>query len=302
FLSNTAPDNYDKKVMCTFKNLNSTIAIIINNNLSSMVKMLVDFSGSPYVTTDGIYSVDCNRQQANTIRNLLAEILTTQHLHVWFTISTRPLDGLCGWFDRLSSVFQVLYSFGSMYSYSIFYDHTQSTTIAHRLSVKKDGRKQTVGIQLEIQHYRIFVPLNTIKKEILVKYGNNEKNAVEMIFMLKSAVQIFNVSGKLMQRNCYGMEILYSLGYLFQDKYFNSKFRSLVESTNPHFYDLCDLISSKLQNDHCYNIDSDLQSITRKQTGPEAVQYAVLTPLRLQFLTKNQIRGNFILTWLSISR
>jgi hypothetical protein len=88
----------------------------------------------------------------------------------------------------------------------------------------------------------------------------------------------------------YGIEMLWSLGYLFRDKY-NADSQSILITRQKNFYDLCCTIWRNLKSNHCYRIRDALNDQTPKQhceTSAESSQskevaFAILTPHRTEY-------------------
>ena len=84
----------------------------------------------------------------------------------------------------------------------------------------------------------------------------------------------------------YGIEMLWSLGYMFQDKY-NANPRSIMSLQQKHFYDLCCSIWRNLKQDHCYQIHDVLNGQTSETSHGSSelkeVAFAILTPDRIEY-------------------
>ncbi|CAF4120129.1 unnamed protein product [Rotaria sp. Silwood2] len=88
----------------------------------------------------------------------------------------------------------------------------------------------------------------------------------------------------------YGMEMLWSLGYLFQDKY-NADSQSIVGIQQKKLYDVCCTIWRNLKQNHCYRIKDALNDTTSKtnhETSNESSQlkeiaFAIITPNRIEY-------------------
>ncbi|CAF4780552.1 unnamed protein product [Rotaria sp. Silwood1] len=88
----------------------------------------------------------------------------------------------------------------------------------------------------------------------------------------------------------YGMEMLWSLGYLFQDKY-NADSQSIVGIQHKNLYDLSCTIWRNLKQNHCYRIKDALHDATSKTnhgTSNESSQlkqvaFAIITPNRIEY-------------------
>jgi hypothetical protein len=88
----------------------------------------------------------------------------------------------------------------------------------------------------------------------------------------------------------YGMEMLWSLGYVFQDKYKDDP-QLLVNTRQNNFYNLCCVIWRNLKSNHCYRIRDALNDQSLKQhrevssvsLSLKEVAYAILTPHRTEY-------------------
>jgi hypothetical protein len=88
----------------------------------------------------------------------------------------------------------------------------------------------------------------------------------------------------------YGMEMLWSLGYVFQDKY-KADSQSMLPTKQTSFYDLCCTIWRNLKLNHCYRIRNALIDQIPKQhheTSDESSQskevaFAIITPHRIEY-------------------
>jgi hypothetical protein len=90
----------------------------------------------------------------------------------------------------------------------------------------------------------------------------------------------------------YGIEMLWSLGHLFRDKY-NSDYRSLFSTTHPrkNFYTICCIIWNNLKSNHCYRLQDAWQDpsatkstdTTQESSQSKTIASAVLTPHRIEY-------------------
>ncbi|CAF1611862.1 unnamed protein product, partial [Adineta ricciae] len=88
----------------------------------------------------------------------------------------------------------------------------------------------------------------------------------------------------------YAMEMLWSLDYLFQDKYNeDSQFLHAVRQKNT--YNLCCVIWKRLKEDHCYRLRDALVNQTLRESLVDSedssqsvnVAYAIVTPSRIEY-------------------
>jgi hypothetical protein len=88
----------------------------------------------------------------------------------------------------------------------------------------------------------------------------------------------------------YAIEMLWSLGYIFRDKY-NADSQSILSTRQNNFYDLCCTIWRNLKTNHCYRIRDALNDQTSKPhhetsnepSQLEKVAFAILTPYRNEY-------------------
>jgi len=100
----------------------------------------------------------------------------------------------------------------------------------------------------------------------------------------------------------YGMNMLWSLGYTFTDKYLTnndiqSKFISCHQKLSPEkFYELCWTLWNRLQENHCYFIpnvfdDQNKMNCTLAK-NTYRVPHAIVTPLRILFQPMHVTKGH----------
>lgn len=188
------PNGWDKKVPCSFKHLQSYSAReIIQKNLIRYFKW-ANFNEILNETNDE-YSFECTRDEANSIRDNLHLILTSAHTNVWFTINTYPLYKLHEqWYSDKSTIrhqrANVLFSFGSMYSTQLFYDHVKQFHCTGTIKVWAERyRAVLLIISIRSSNKRIIIPIKSIQKTLLVNKGH-EDQPIQIILMLNSAVKI----------------------------------------------------------------------------------------------------------------
>lgn len=189
------PDGWDRKIPCSFKNLQSYDARqIICRNLTHYFKDS-NFERILQHTASDEYSFECTRDEANWIRDNLHLILTSTHSNVWFTINTYPLHKLheVHLSDKKSirhEPSKVLFSFGSMYSTNLFYDHTKQNRYTGTIKVWYEKNRATeLIISLRSTEIKIKIPIQSIQKSILVNRGH-ENQPIQIILMLKHAVKV----------------------------------------------------------------------------------------------------------------
>lgn len=190
------PDGWDKKVACTFKNLDSAeTRTIIHRNLTVHFRLL-NFD-LLLRASDGSdeHRFECTRKEANTIRDNLHLILTSAHTNVWLCIGTQPLHRLHE--HRVSDPkattnprMGVLFGFGAMLSTSVFRDHSKQTRLTGQIKVWKEGpRPAAILLDISSTQLRVVVPIKFIQRTILVNRGHKNQ-PIQVILMLKSAAKI----------------------------------------------------------------------------------------------------------------
>jgi hypothetical protein len=84
----------------------------------------------------------------------------------------------------------------------------------------------------------------------------------------------------------YGIEMLWSLGYIFQDKY-NANSQAILAHQHRNFYDRCCEVWRNLKQNHCYRIQDalNIQTPQKSNDSSELVQvaFAILTPNRVEY-------------------
>ena len=119
-------------------------------------------------------------------------------MNVWFMINTYPLHKLheLTLFDKKPNQHQpakVLFSFGSMYSSNLFYDHTKQCRATGTIKVWMQGYHATsLILSIRTLNKRITIPLEYIQKTILVNRGHDNQ-PIQIILMLKCAVKMDDI-------------------------------------------------------------------------------------------------------------
>jgi hypothetical protein len=99
----------------------------------------------------------------------------------------------------------------------------------------------------------------------------------------------------------YGMNMLWSLGYTFIDKYLanndiQSKFVLYHQKSPEKFYELCCTLWNRLQENHCYyipNVFNDQNKINcALPKDTYRVPHAIVTPLRVLFQPMHLTKGH----------
>lgn len=128
--------------------------------------------------------------------------------------------------------------------------------------------------------------------------GGYARRASDDLFHINFAMIQWKDSGSLLplgkpsyqsMKNSYGMDMLWSLGYLFQDKYKSDSQSIDTLANSENFYDLCCTIWRHLKANHCYQLrDAVLASTVHRDSStssPEMKQvaFAIVTPYRTEY-------------------
>jgi hypothetical protein len=139
------------------------------------------------------YDFTCTREQANLIRDRLADVTTDSSSHIWFSMQTDPFHFLHNRRSMLADApikvkeYSVYYHFGSMYSYSTFNIHSEQHPAIHDLCITKwKVEPETIRIMSKNKSRQIFIPVKWIQKQVLV----NTKDRPCVVLMLKYSVKM----------------------------------------------------------------------------------------------------------------
>jgi hypothetical protein len=155
----------------------------------------------------------------------------------------------------------------------------------------------------DIQHTWAFLEeLTCNRNEYRTKFNINFVTLRDV--PVENDKQSFYLPSSASNKQQYALEILYSMGYVFQDKYskqIHDKFATLDQELFSHMcYDLKD----KLEEDHCYNLQrifdvfngNTEDKCQEEQSLAEKPLYSIgsvlLTPLRLLFQKRESSIGN----------
>ena len=96
----------------------------------------------------------------------------------------------------------------------------------------------------------------------------------------------------------YGMNMLYSLGYLFQDRYNQEMHHKFMELDDESFYRICLDLKKQLEENHCYSIqqifhdfDNDIKN-ERRTEEQYSIGHISITPLRIVYHERRLTIGN----------
>ncbi|CAF0780750.1 unnamed protein product [Adineta steineri] len=373
-----------EKVLCCFKNLNvdsrgSNILVKnLNNSFNTNTFDIIETQEE----NNGKCELECNLNEADFIKCHLADLVTSDHRSIWFTYKAKPSDESTQInkskfsYTQTQKSWTALYNFGSMKSCDTFMSHIHDNRSPVCVKIGKDTRGRPKSIVLEKQYskYRMIFDFNMLHVDILVKYGQQEKNeSIQIVFMLKASPEIkqklataeytricdsskhpmnidiicqcsdlwlqfdrrtdaweflepfpnFSKTEKFIinyadfqcipssnyknlqasldtssfssELGSYGMTMLWSLGYVFRDKYLmdnelHTMFVSYYKKSPEKFYDLCYTLWNFLQDDHCSSIRSIFNDPTlihyNFDKNKHYIPYVIVTPLRVLYQPK----------------
>ncbi|CAF0834675.1 unnamed protein product [Adineta steineri] len=374
-----------EKVLCCFKNLNVDSRgsnILVKNLNNSFNTNTFDIIGTQEAN-DSKCELGCDLDEAQFIMRHLADLVTSNHRSIWFTYKTRPSDESTEInkfkfsHTQTQKSWTALYNFGSMISYDTFISHIHNNRSPVWVNIGKDtrGRPKSIVLQEKYSKYRMIFDFRMLHTDILVKYGQEEKNeSIQIVFMLKVSPEIkqklatgeytricdsskhpmnidticqcsdlwlqfdrrtdaweflepfpnFDKTEKFVinyadfqyvlssnyknlqssldidsfssELGSYGMTMLWSLGYVFRDKYLmdnelHTMFVSCYQESSEKFYDLCCTLWNSLQKDHCYSIRSIFNDPTLIRytfdKNKHYVPHVIVTPLRVLYQPKH---------------
>ena len=183
------------RVPCQFKNVSTSpnAARTICKNLNAKLTFKKIASTHPFQPSDIEQISSYDRSIAYFIRFYLRDILTSDHRHIWFHIQTKPLDHLENRKQTIrkpaSGDICVAYSFGSMFNYSTFIEHTDERPLG-RIHVQKSAR----SIKLQTNTLLLTLLLEDIDRQLLINHST-EDESVNVIFMLKASPMTVQLKG-----------------------------------------------------------------------------------------------------------
>lgn len=134
----------------------------------------------------------------------------------------------------------------------------------------------------------------------LEQLTNNRKNSfckfkIQFVTLQQEPVEnrqeIFRLPPSSSYKQQYALQMLYSMGYIFEDKYSRDIHNRLVRFDEEIFLEICWKIKEKLEENHCYDLKGifDLFNINTREKSKEekSLTYCIgsisLTPLRLLY-------------------
>jgi hypothetical protein len=187
--------NEGHRVPCQFKNLSASpnAARMICKNLNAKLAFKKISFNPPFQPSDVEQVSSYDRSIAYFIRFYLRDILTSDHLHVWFSIQTKPLDHLE---NRKQTVRKpapddicAAYSFGAMLNHSTFIEHTDERHLG-RINVHKTAR----AIKIHTNTHCFTMPFEDVDGQILINHLTGDAS-VHVVFMLKASPSIEYLKG-----------------------------------------------------------------------------------------------------------
>jgi hypothetical protein len=119
--------------------------------------------------------------------------------------------------------------------------------------------------------------------------------------------QPFDLPLSASSKKYYALKMLYSMGYVFQDKYLNQVHDQLITFGEELFINRCYYLKDKLEENHCYNLqrifedfDADMKEKDQEeQSSAKKDRYSSgsisLTPLRILYQKRVPSSGNRLL-------
>ncbi len=117
--------------------------------------------------------------------------------------------------------------------------------------------------------------------------------------------QSFNLPPSASHRQQYALKMLFSLGYLFQDKYGKQLHDRFVAFDKELFNEMCYYLKGKLEENHCYKVPRVFEDFAgyikekrkeEKQSGAKKLSYCIgcvsVTPLRVLYQRMESTIGN----------
>ena len=122
---------------------------------------------------------------------------------------------------------------------------------------------------------------------------------------VKSNNQPFNLPPLASNKQRYSLSMLYSMGYVFQDKYSKSTHEQFATFSKELFHSMCCYLKEKLEENHCYRVKHIFDDFTtyvkekdkkEQESSSDKLPYCVgcvsLTPLRLLYQRMQPSIGN----------
>ena len=121
------------------------------------------------------------------------------------------------------------------------------------------------------------------------------KLKIQFVTLLQDPVEnrkeAFALSPSVSYKQQYALQMLYSMGYIFQDKYSREIHNRLVQFDEEIFLEICYKLKEKLEENHCYNLKDifDLFNVDVKEKCEEEkslghwIGSISITPLRLLY-------------------
>jgi hypothetical protein len=116
--------------------------------------------------------------------------------------------------------------------------------------------------------------------------------------------QPFDMPNTTSKKQRYVLEMLYSMGYVFQDKYSKQLHDHFCGLDNEQFIQMCYYLKEKLEEDHCYNLEGVFDKFIADTKGKCKEEQCLsnglsfltgcitITPLRLLYQKEESHEGN----------
>jgi hypothetical protein len=139
------------------------------------------------------------RDEANNLRNRLAQVLPNDYSPIWFNILADPLNSL----DQCSlqttddnrhqgSTFLISCQFGSLRSYNQFYAHVPFDNKIVQVTFRPP-RPYSDSLNIEFDNIRLIIPFDSIQKKNILVNKENEKNGIFILLPLKYLPSIYRL-------------------------------------------------------------------------------------------------------------
>ncbi|CAF5001728.1 unnamed protein product, partial [Rotaria sp. Silwood1] len=191
------------QVRCQFKHISSKqVGEQLAENIDTFVKAKTfDRNGikrSGESGNDTIFFY-LTREEANSLRDRLALVLSDENSLVWFNICSEPLHNLiprslATTDDNFhqGSTFPVICRFGSLRSYNQFYSHISFNNKEVQISIRFIKRKPN-NLCIEFNDIQIIISLHSIQKKNILVNKENAKYGVDILLPLKYAPHIYRL-------------------------------------------------------------------------------------------------------------
>ncbi|CAF1307954.1 unnamed protein product [Adineta ricciae] len=191
-------------VFCQFKHIPSKRA---GEQLASNIEIFVrpkkfDKKGISNCGEDGNGTINftLTRDEANKVRDQLAQVLPNENSTVWFNILSNPLDSLrprslvatTTDVHQQETTFSASCQFGSLRSYNQFYSHVSFNGQIVQLSfILLKSIPHTLHIEFDDK--RIVIPFVSIQKKNILVNKDNTENGIYVLLPLKYSPNVYRM-------------------------------------------------------------------------------------------------------------